>query len=83
MPRLLPITWRTAGALNDLYVTNMEFNGFPFEQITVPTLVMSAMEDTLAPCGYAKARAERISHQACFSLPSTRAAIFYSGNRSG
>jgi len=38
----------------------MEFKDFPFERIAVPTLVLSAVDDTLAPYAYAKARAERI-----------------------
>jgi len=60
MPRFLPISGRTAGALNDLYATNMKFKGFPFEQIAVRTLVINAVGDTLAPHAAAKARAERI-----------------------
>jgi pimeloyl-ACP methyl ester carboxylesterase len=60
MPRFLPISDRTAGALNDMYVTNSEFKDFAFERIAVPTLAINAVDDTLAPLDYARARAERI-----------------------
>ena len=43
-----------------MYVTNMAFEDFPFERIAVPALVISAVDDTLAPYAYAKARAEQI-----------------------
>jgi pimeloyl-ACP methyl ester carboxylesterase len=58
--RFLPINGRTAGALNDLYLTNQWFKDYPFERIAVPTLVITAVDDTLAPHDVAKPRAERI-----------------------
>ena len=60
MRRFLPISNRTAGALNDMYITNPQFKEFLFERIAVPTLVITAVDDTLAPFDYARARAERI-----------------------
>jgi pimeloyl-ACP methyl ester carboxylesterase len=58
--RFLPISGRTAGALNDLYLTNQWLKDYPFERIAVPTLVITAVDDTLAPYDVAKPRAERI-----------------------
>ena len=60
LPRFLPISSRTAGALNDVYLTNLQIRTYPLERIVVPTLVITAANDTLAPYDYAKARAERI-----------------------
>jgi len=41
-------------------VTNLEFKEFPFERIAIPTLVVNAADDRLAPYAYAKARSQRI-----------------------
>ena len=52
---------RTLGVLNDLYVSNPDINsGYAFEKISVPTLMVNAVDDPLIPVAWAKATAERI-----------------------
>jgi len=46
-----PIESRTKGIINDMYVSNPDINNnYAFEQIKVPVLMFSAMDDTL--CSY-------------------------------
>jgi pimeloyl-ACP methyl ester carboxylesterase len=49
-----------SGTGSSPYLTNAQFKDYPFERIAVPTLVTTAVDDTLAPFDYARARAERI-----------------------
>jgi pimeloyl-ACP methyl ester carboxylesterase len=57
----LPITSRTPGVLNDMYVSNPDINsGYDFEKISVPTLMVHAIDDPLIPIGWARAAAGRI-----------------------
>ena len=57
----LPISSRTPGVLNDMYLSNPDINsGYEFERISVPTLMVHAIDDPLIPIAWAKATAERI-----------------------
>lgn len=57
----LPISSRTPGVLNDMYVSNPDINsGYEFEKISVPTLMVHAIDDPLIPVAWARAVAERI-----------------------
>lgn len=58
----LPISSRTRGVLNnDMYVSNPDINsGYEFEKISVPTLMVHAVDDPLIPIAWSRAAAERI-----------------------
>ena len=55
-----PLRPRKAGALVDGFVSNPVADRFPLERLTMPTLVVSAVDDHWAPHGYAVTAAERI-----------------------
>lgn len=56
IPTVFPVKPRAEGALFDLFVSNPDVNsGYRFEDISAPTLVVSARDDALA--GYANAHA--------------------------
>jgi pimeloyl-ACP methyl ester carboxylesterase len=55
-----PLTPRKAGAVFDGFVSNLVADRFPLEQLTVPTLIISAMDDHWAPHEYAVTAAGRI-----------------------
>jgi pimeloyl-ACP methyl ester carboxylesterase len=55
-----PLRPRKAGAILDGFVSNLVADRFPLEQLTVPTLIVSAMDDHWAPYGYAARAAARI-----------------------
>jgi pimeloyl-ACP methyl ester carboxylesterase len=55
-----PLTPRKPGALFDGFVSNLVADRFPLEQLTVPTLVVSAVDDHWAPYRYAVQAASRI-----------------------
>jgi pimeloyl-ACP methyl ester carboxylesterase len=55
-----PLRPRKAGAVFDGFVSNLVADRFLLEQLTVPTLIVSAMDDHWAPYGYAVTAAERI-----------------------
>jgi pimeloyl-ACP methyl ester carboxylesterase len=57
---LFPFKPRRDGAVFDGFVSNLAADRFPFEQLTVPTLVVHARDDHLAPCRFAAAAASRI-----------------------
>lgn len=58
---VLPITLRREGFLFDMFVSNADINhGYRFDQVTVPTLVISAVDDAMAAHGNARAMAEAI-----------------------
>ena len=46
---LFPLKPRREGAIFDGFVSNMVADRFPFEELTIPTLVISATDDWLAP----------------------------------
>jgi pimeloyl-ACP methyl ester carboxylesterase len=55
-----PLRPRKAGALFDGFISNLAADRCPLEQVTVPTLIVSAVDDHWAPYGYAAKAAERI-----------------------
>jgi pimeloyl-ACP methyl ester carboxylesterase len=59
--RLEGISGTPAGFVpDDGYVGNADIASYPFESMTVPTLVIAAEDDTLAPYNDSRAMAERI-----------------------
>jgi len=61
METILPVNPRADGALFDMYVSNPDINaGYPLEEITVPVLIINAIDDPLALYDNAWAMAERI-----------------------
>jgi pimeloyl-ACP methyl ester carboxylesterase len=57
---LFPLRPRREGAVLDGFVSNPAANRFPLEQLAVPTLVISAKDDPLAPYRFAAQAASRI-----------------------
>jgi len=57
---LFPLKPRREGAIFDGYVSNMVADDFAFEELTVPTLIISAKDDWLAPHPFAVKTAARI-----------------------
>ena len=57
---LFPFKPRRDGAVFDGFVSNLAADRFPFEQLTVPTLVVHARDDHLAPYRFAAESASRI-----------------------
>jgi pimeloyl-ACP methyl ester carboxylesterase len=57
---LFPVGPRARGTIYDAYIGNLDIATYPFESITVPTLVVAAQDDTLAPFRDSRAMAERI-----------------------
>lgn len=55
-----PMGPRAAGTIFDGYVGNPDIAGYPFEQITVPTLGVHAADDPLAPYDDARAMVARM-----------------------
>jgi len=55
-----PLTPRRLGAVFDGFVSNLVADRFPLEQLTVPTLIVSAVDDPWAPYTYAVTAAARI-----------------------
>ena len=43
-----PLTPRRLGAVFDGFVSNLAADRFPFEELTVPTLIVSAVDDPWA-----------------------------------
>ncbi|TFH08786.1 MAG: alpha/beta hydrolase [Candidatus Atribacteria bacterium] len=61
MKTVLPVNPRSNGALFDMFVSNPDINtGYPLEEIAVPVLIISAVDDPLALYRNAQAMAERI-----------------------
>lgn len=46
---LFPVAPRAPGTIYDGYVGNLDIASYPFERLEVPTLVVAAEDDTLAP----------------------------------
>lgn len=57
---LFPLKPRREGAVFDGFVSNLAADRFPFEQLAVPTLVVHARDDHLAPYRFAADAASRI-----------------------
>jgi pimeloyl-ACP methyl ester carboxylesterase len=57
---LFPLPPRKQGVLFDLYVSNPDVQGYPLEEIGVPTLIVNARDDGLSAFENAARAAERI-----------------------
>jgi len=56
-----PISSRTKGVINDMYVSNPDINNnYAFEQIKVPVLMMHAKDDPLCSYECARSMADKI-----------------------
>ena len=61
MKTILPVKPRSDGALFDMYLSNLDINnGYPLEEITVPVLIVNAVDDPLTLYKNAQSAAERI-----------------------
>jgi len=61
MVTILPVRPRADGAVFDMFISNADLNaGYPLEEIAVPVLIVSAVDDPLTLYANAKAAAERI-----------------------
>jgi pimeloyl-ACP methyl ester carboxylesterase len=61
MRTLLPVSPRADGAVFDMFVSNPDINtGYPLEEIKVPVLIVSAVDDPLTLYANAQAAVERI-----------------------
>ena len=61
MKTILPVNPRSNGALFDMYISNPDINtGYPLKEITVPVLIINAVDDPLALYKNAQSMAERI-----------------------
>jgi len=57
----MPISKRTKGVINDMFVSNPDINtGYPFDMITVPTLIIHDVDDPAAKFSGAEAMAKQI-----------------------
>jgi pimeloyl-ACP methyl ester carboxylesterase len=70
---ILPIRPRTAGFVFDMFTSNLDMDQHPdqnpMEEIDVPTLVIHALDDSLAKYENAEALAARIPGAELFSIP--------------
>jgi pimeloyl-ACP methyl ester carboxylesterase len=66
---LFPVAPRARGTIYDGYIGNLDIATYPFESITVPTLVVAAADDTLAPYRDSRAMAERIPGARLVTVP--------------
>jgi pimeloyl-ACP methyl ester carboxylesterase len=58
---ILPVNPRSDGALFDMYVSNPDINtGYPLEEVSVPVLIVNAVDDPLTLYRNAQSAAERI-----------------------
>jgi len=61
MKTILPVNPRSDGALFDMYTSNPDINtGYPLEEITVPVLIVNAIDDPLTLYKNAQSMAQRI-----------------------
>ena len=61
MKTILPVNPRSDGAIFDMFVSNADINiGYPLEEITVPVLIINAVDDPLTLYKNAQSAAERI-----------------------
>ncbi len=71
---VLPIKLRTTAFVFDMFTSNTDMDqhpqDFPMESISVPTLVVHAVDDPLASYENAKVLAERIPNAKLLSIPS-------------
>jgi pimeloyl-ACP methyl ester carboxylesterase len=71
---ILPIEPRTEGFIFDMFTSNVDMDqhpqNYPMESVSVPTLVVHAVDDPMASYENAKALAERIPNAKLLSIPS-------------
>jgi len=68
---LLPMTARRAGFLFDMFVSNADINrAYPFVDVRAPTLVVSAVDDPMAPHVNARALADAIPEARLLAIAS-------------
>jgi pimeloyl-ACP methyl ester carboxylesterase len=57
----MPISNRTKGIINDMFVSNPDINtGYPFDMITVPTLIIHDVNDPAAKFSGAESMARQV-----------------------
>lgn len=66
---VMPVSRRAPGALFDMFHSNPAIGGYPLEQVTVPTMVVSAVDDPSALYQNAAALAERIPGAELVTIP--------------
>jgi pimeloyl-ACP methyl ester carboxylesterase len=70
---ILPIRLRTAGFVFDMFTSNVDMDqhpdDYPMESVSVSTLIIHAVDDSLASYENAKALAERIPNAKLLSIP--------------
>jgi pimeloyl-ACP methyl ester carboxylesterase len=66
---VLPVSERRDGMVFDTYVSNPEINKYPLGEVTIPTLVISAVDDPMALHENARALAEQIPHARLLAVP--------------
>ncbi len=73
MQSILPVRPRKAGAVFDMYVTNLDMainrELYPLNEISVPTLMINAVDDPLANYEYARKASEHIPNAEFVSIP--------------
>lgn len=67
---LFPITPKVRGIDYDAFISNPDVNGYPLEQLTVPTLIIHAQDDPLVSYPAAVEAAQRIPGSTLVSLES-------------
>jgi pimeloyl-ACP methyl ester carboxylesterase len=75
---IFPVARRADGVLFDVYVSNPDINNYDFQGVSVPTLVVHARDDALAPCWGGIGLAQRMP--GCWSS-STAATCCWGGIR--
>jgi pimeloyl-ACP methyl ester carboxylesterase len=55
-----PVRPRSKGILFDIFVSNPDMDNYPFEQVSVPTLILHAKDDPLSSFEKVKTMAQRI-----------------------
>lgn len=66
---VLPISTRADGMMFDTYVSNPAINRYPLGQVTVPTLVISAVDDPMALHANARSLADQIPGARLLAVP--------------
>jgi pimeloyl-ACP methyl ester carboxylesterase len=71
METLLPVNQRADGAIFDMYISNPDINaGYPLQEISAPTLIIHAVDDTLASYKNARVMAEKIPNAELVTIDS-------------
>lgn len=64
-----PVSPRARGTTYDAYAGNLDIETYPLEHVAVPTLVIAAEDDTLAPYADSRAMAYRIPGSILLTVP--------------